>query len=277
MRLTLLVDNNAGHGLFGEWGLSFFIEADGKKILFDTGASDLFLKNAAHLKIDLLNLDYLIFSHGHYDHTWGLDFLLQNFLAARIPLDQRPTLIAHPGALIPKFRDDGSEFGMLIHESTLERNLKSTLTSKPFQLTENLFFLGEIPRKFDFESKTPLGHTVASGKSTADYLLDDTVLAYKTPKGLIVITGCSHSGICNIIDYAREVCREDKVIDIIGGFHLTDLKSDDPKLTGTSRYLKELNPAQIHPCHCTDLHCKMALAKTATVNEVCSGSILEYY
>jgi 7,8-dihydropterin-6-yl-methyl-4-(beta-D-ribofuranosyl)aminobenzene 5'-phosphate synthase len=277
MRLTILVDNNAGHDLSGEWGLSFFMEADGKKILFDTGASDLFLKNAAHLKIDLLNLDYLIFSHGHYDHTWGVDFLLQYYLAARVPWNQRPTLLAHPGALNPKFRDDGNEFGVLVSKPVLKRNFKTNLIREPFQLTENLFFLGEIPRKFDFEGKSPLGQTLASDKLTTDYLLDDTALVYKTSKGLIVITGCSHSGICNIVDYARKICREDQVIDIIGGFHLKDLKSDDPKLTGTSRYFEELNPRQIHPCHCTDLHCKMALVEVTTVNEVYSGLILEYY
>jgi 7,8-dihydropterin-6-yl-methyl-4-(beta-D-ribofuranosyl)aminobenzene 5'-phosphate synthase len=276
MRLTVLVDNNAGHNLAGEWGLSFFIEVDGRRILFDTGASDLFLKNAARLKIDLLNLDYLIFSHGHYDHTWGLEVLLQNYLTTRIPAENSPTLVAHPGALMPKFRDDGSEFGMLLSEAALKRTFKTNLMREPFQLTESLFFLGEIPRKFDFEGKTSLGQTLVSGSLTADYLLDDIALAYKTSKGLIVITGCSHSGICNIVEHAREVCRDERVIDIIGGFHLMELKNDSPKLAGTSRYLKELSPTHVHPGHCTDLRCKMALAETAMVNEVCSGLVLEY-
>jgi 7,8-dihydropterin-6-yl-methyl-4-(beta-D-ribofuranosyl)aminobenzene 5'-phosphate synthase len=276
MRLTILVDNNAGHNLAGEWGLSFFIEADGRNILFDTGASDLFLKNAVRLKIDLLSLDYLIFSHGHYDHTWGLDFLLQNYLAARITPENRPALIAHPGTFVPKFRDDGNEFGILLSQSTLKRNFQTNLTREPFQLTENLFFLGEIPRKFDFEGKTSLGQTLVSDSLTADYLFDDTALVYKTSKGLIVITGCSHSGVCNIVEHAREVCKEERVIDIIGGFHLMELKNDDPKLKGASCYLKKLNPVQIHPCHCTDLHCKMALAEVSMVNEACSGLELKY-
>jgi len=276
MRLTVLVDNNPGHNLAGEWGLSFFIEADGQKILFDTGSSNLFMKNAAHLKINLQDLNYLIFSHGHYDHTWGLDFLLQNYLADRIPLESRPALIAHPGSLIPKFRNDGNEFGVLLSEPALQRNFKTNLTREPFQLTENLFFLGEIPRKFDFEGKTSLGQTLISGALKDDYLLDDTAMAYKTSKGLIVITGCSHSGICNIVERARKICREERVRDIIGGFHLLELKSDDPKLSGTSRYLKELNPARLYPGHCTDLYCKMALGKVVPLNEVSCGLVLEY-
>lgn len=276
MRLTILVDNNAGHDLAGEWGLSFLIETDGKKILFDTGASDLFIKNAARLNISLLDLDYLIFSHGHYDHTWGLNWLLQTYLSTRVPRAQRPTFLAHPGALVPKFRDDGNEFGILVSEVVLKRNFKINLIREPFQLTENLFYLGQIPRKFDFEGKTPLGQTLTSEGLMADYLLDDTALAYKTPKGLIIITGCSHSGICNIVDYAREVCREGKVVDIIGGFHLKNLKSDDPKLTGASRYFEKLKPGQIHPCHCTDLHSKFVLTQVTKVNEVYSGLFLEY-
>jgi 7,8-dihydropterin-6-yl-methyl-4-(beta-D-ribofuranosyl)aminobenzene 5'-phosphate synthase len=277
MRLTVLVDNNAGHGLVGEWGLSFYIEADGQKILFDLGASDLFLKNAACLKIDLQDLNYLVFSHGHYDHTWGLDYLIQNYLATRIPLEKRPTLVVHPMAFLPKFRDDGSEFGILIPEPVLSRNFKTNFTRKPVQLTENLFFLGEIPRKFDFEGNEPLGRALVSTNSlTADYLLDDTALAYKTPKGLIVITGCSHSGICNIVEYARQLVQEERVIDIIGGFHLMNLKNNDPNLMGTLSYLKKINPGQIHPCHCTDLRSKMVLEEVARVNEVSSGLILEY-
>ncbi len=276
MRLTVLVDNNAGDYLKGEWGLSFFIEADGKKILFDTGTSDLFLNNAAFLKIDLLNLDYLVLSHGHSDHTWGLNSLLQNYLSYQVPLKNRPTLIAHPGALLPKFRDDGNEFGILLSQAILERNFKINLTRGPLRLTENLVFLGEIPRKFDFENNLQLSQTLVEGSLVADYLLDDTALVYKTPEGLIIITGCSHSGICNIVEYAREICGEKRVLDIIGGFHLLNLKKDDPRTTGVPLYFKELNPMRIHPCHCTDLQSKLVLAQVSDINEVVCGLQLEY-
>jgi 7,8-dihydropterin-6-yl-methyl-4-(beta-D-ribofuranosyl)aminobenzene 5'-phosphate synthase len=276
MRLTILVDNNAGHVLDGEWGLSFFIEADGKKILFDLGASDLFLRNAARLKIDLMSLDYLILSHGHYDHTWGLDYLLRLYLTAQLPLPKRPSLIAHPGALVPKFRDDGNEFGVTQSRQVLERNFNTVLTKEPFRLTENLFFLGEIPRKFNFEGQKTLGRTMSAATLTPDRLWDDTALAFKTPKGLIIITGCSHSGICNIIEHAREVSGERRVFDIVGGFHLKDQKRTDPQLMETSHYLEELALDQIHPCHCTDLQNKIALAETINVREVYSGLTLEF-
>jgi 7,8-dihydropterin-6-yl-methyl-4-(beta-D-ribofuranosyl)aminobenzene 5'-phosphate synthase len=276
MRLTILVDNNAGHVSDGEWGLSFFIDADGKKILFDLGASDLFLRNAARLKIDLMSLDYLILSHGHYDHTWGLDYLLRLYLTAQLPLQKRPSLIAHPGAVVPKFRDDGNEFGVTQSRPVLERNFNTILTKEPFRLTENLFFLGEIPRKFDFEGQKTLGRTMAVATLTPDRLWDDTALAFKTPKGLIIITGCSHSGICNIIEHAREVCGEQRVFDIVGGFHLKDQKRTDPQLMATSHYLEELALDQIHPCHCTDLQTKIALAETINVREVYSGLTLEF-
>jgi 7,8-dihydropterin-6-yl-methyl-4-(beta-D-ribofuranosyl)aminobenzene 5'-phosphate synthase len=276
VRLTVLVDNNAGHALDGEWGLSFFIEADDKNILFDLGASDLFLRNAARLKIDLMRLDYLILSHGHYDHTWGLDYLFRLYLTAQLPREKRPSLIAHPGALVPKFRDDGNEFGMTQSRTVLERNFTTVLTKEPFRLAENLIFLGEIPRKFGFEAQKPLGRTRAGDTLTPDRLWDDTALAYKTPQGLIIITGCSHSGICNIIEYAREVCGDQRVFDVVGGFHLKDRQRTDPQLMETAHYLEQLALDQIHPCHCTDLQTKIALAETVNVREVYSGLTLEF-
>lgn len=142
MRLTVLVDNNASHDLAGEWGLSLFIEVEKQKILFDLGASDLFLRNAVWLNIDLMNLDYLILSHGHYDHTWGLDYWLKH--RAKIPrkVGTQPTFLAHPFALNPKFRDDMTEFGMITSEIILKRFFKTVFSKEPVHLTEKLIFKG---------------------------------------------------------------------------------------------------------------------------------------
>lgn len=87
----------------------------------------------------------------------------------------------------------------------------------------------------------------------------------------MIITGCSHSGICNIIEYAREVSHEERVVDIIGGFHLLELESEDQQLKETLSYLKGLNLSRIHPCHCTDLRAKIALAQDNQLMEVKVG------
>jgi 7,8-dihydropterin-6-yl-methyl-4-(beta-D-ribofuranosyl)aminobenzene 5'-phosphate synthase len=151
MRLTVLVDNQAAPYFYAEWGLSIFIEAEGQRILLDVGASDLFLNNAARLKIDLLKLNYLVLTHGHYDHTWGLDGLLKLNLVNKLPLEKRPTLITHPLALATKLWDNGIEGGAILQESFLKRNLKTNLSRGPVWLNEHLVYLGEIERKIEKE------------------------------------------------------------------------------------------------------------------------------
>ena len=282
MRVTVLADNNASPCLAAEWGLSMLIEAEGKKILFDLGASDVFLRNAARLNIDPLNLDYIVISHGHYDHTWGLDCWLKHNAAIPGMAKKPPVFLAHPAALKPKFRNDMSEFGILVSETTLKSHFTPVLSREPVYLTENLIFLGQIPRQLPFETSSPLGKTLEpDGSYRDDDLWDDTALVYQSGHGIVIITGCSHSGICNIIEYATDVCHEPRVLDIIGGFHLLGLNSDDRRLAETARYFKELNPTVIHPCHCTDLAAKMALAQAVkfetAVKEVTAGLTMEYY
>jgi 7,8-dihydropterin-6-yl-methyl-4-(beta-D-ribofuranosyl)aminobenzene 5'-phosphate synthase len=274
MRLTILVDNQASHKLRGEWGLSILIEADGRKILLDTGASALFQENAARLHLPLSDLDYLVLSHGHWDHTWGLPGLIQTYLADQIPIDRRPRLIAHPLVTAPKLRDNGSEFGVWFSKTALTRHFRTNFTSAPQWLTPNLLYLGEITRRNFFENQQPLGKTIQHETLIADFLTEDTALAYRSPDGLIIITGCSHSGICNIIDQARELCREARIVDIVGGFHL--LNTDPARLKATIAYFKNLNPRQIHPGHCTDFASRAALAQVVPVKEISVGLQLDY-
>lgn len=92
--------------------------------------------------------------------------------------------------------------------------------------------------------------------------------------GLVIITGCSHAGICNIIEYAKKVCNEERVYDVIGGFHL--LKPSQYKLSNTVGYLEKCQPHAIYPCHCTDLHSKISLAQVTNVEDVGVGLVVEY-
>ncbi|HKL42815.1 MAG TPA: MBL fold metallo-hydrolase, partial [Clostridia bacterium] len=93
-------------------------------------------------------------------------------------------------------------------------------------------------------------------------------------KGLVIITGCSHAGICNIIDYAKKVCNEDRIIDVIGGFHL--LNPEQAVLDKTVEFFKNLNTDKVHACHCTDLKSKIELAKVVDIEEVGVGMTLVY-
>ena len=148
------------------------------------------------------------------------------------------------------------------------------LSREPVNLTERLVFLGEIERTNDFEAKNPMGRILDSGVEKDDFLFDDSALAYKSSAGLVIVTGCSHAGICNIVEYARKVCSDDRVVDIIGGFHLLDPSVE--QLEGTIEYMKSLRPGAVHACHCTDLNSKIALSRVVDLKEVGVGMTLKY-
>lgn len=275
MRMTVLVDNNPVPNLYAEWGFSLFLEVLGQRILFDLGASDLFLRNASRLGINPLEVDSIVLSHGHYDHTWGLNvFLKQGMYRGNMP--KKPTLIAHPGAVVPKYRNDGTEFGLTIGRASLEYHFQMQLSREPYWINDQTVFLGEIKRRFPFENQRPLGKTYNDqGELVEDFLLDDTALAVKTDRGLVIVSGCAHAGICNIIEYAREVCAEQRVIGVIGGFHLRE-SEHETQLMPTVEYLEGLQTTSIHPTHCTSLAAKIALGQRTKLQEVHVGLVLEY-
>ncbi|WP_292370083.1 MBL fold metallo-hydrolase [Methanoregula sp. UBA64] len=278
LSLTVLVDNTAltDRDFMGEPGLSFFIETAGKKILFDTGLSGLFFTNAEKMGIDLCDLDCLILSHGHSDHTGGLPVLARNLTGAtegKAP--RRPCLVAHPRCFWPKAKD-GEKNGSPMSEEEAGRQFPTSLSEKPVWITDDLVFLGEIPRRFAFEKGDPGKRTIHTpgGNTEPDYLVDDTALAFRSGTGLVIITGCSHAGICNITEYAREVCGENRVSDIIGGLHL--LSPTPKQLAKTGKYLNRLHLDALHACHCTSLPAKLALAAYCPLQETGVGMRIEW-
>jgi len=278
MKLTVLVDNNTliDRYFLAEPGISLCIEHGGKRILLDVGYSDVFIKNAQKMNIDLRTLDYVVLSHGHLDHTWGLDPLVRLYTESNIEgiPHKRPAVLAHPLAFFSKIMGDGKEIGSLISQDKLSKCFAIKLSKDPIWLTERVLFLGQIERKNDFEGKKPLGSIMKPDGEEPDYLYDDTALVYKSPQGLVIITGCSHSGICNIVEQAKKLCKEERIIDIIGGLHLLDPSKE--QLQGTLEYMKKLNPKQMHACHCTDLNSKIALSKIVNLKEAGVGLVLEY-
>lgn len=276
MQLTVLVDNNTiiDRYFLAEPALSFLIEENNNSILFDTGYSDVFLKNAHKKGKNLSLINYIVLSHSHLDHTWGLEPLMRYFSELEIEMGScsRPELITHPETFTPASGLGFKELGTLISKGRISKHFTLNLSKKPLHLTDNLVFLGQIPRKHGFEGQLGFGHK--KGQNEPDTVIEDSALVYVDAAGLTIITGCSHSGICNIIDYAQKVCNEDRVLYVIGGFHLQN--PPEQQLNGTLNYFKKLQPEAVYACHCTDLKSKIALSHVVRLEEVGAGLSLSF-
>lgn len=265
MKVSVLVDNTAliDRYYLAEPALALYLEDGDDRVLFDTGYSDLLLRNAAALGIDLARVASIVLSHGHNDHTGGLVSLRQAGLMAG------KTLVAHPEALAPKW--DGDEaIGSPLNADHAAQVARLRLTREPLLIGDRLIFLGEIPRRFAFEPPLAVGRG-ADGQ-TPDFLPDDSALAYRGDQGLFIFTGCSHSGLCNIVAHAREVCGERRIAGIVGGFHLFEC---DARLEQTVHYLAQQGVGCVYPCHCVSLAAKCALFHALPVGEIGVGSVLD--
>ena len=241
VKITVLNDNRPSGILASEHGLSWLIETDGGRVLFDTGPSDVFLRNARKMEVDLDGIDTIVLSHGHYDHGNGLVYLERKE-------GEKRTLICHPEAFAGKYRKgDHGYIGLPLSREEAEEGFDLILTTEPYHVTENILFLGEIPRTNDFESKKT---SFEKEDGTEDFMADDSGVAVITSKGLIVITGCGHAGICNTLSHAVKVTGEKRIVAAMGGFHL---KYDDNQTQGVVECFIRMGVEKAFPSHCTEL------------------------
>ncbi|MCC8194827.1 MAG: MBL fold metallo-hydrolase [Deltaproteobacteria bacterium] len=252
LRLSILMENSAADGYVCEHGLSFLLDFGGTVVLFDTGASGAFLENAARMGCDLGAVTHIALSHGHYDHTGGLGPALRH-IAAQKNENPLPPLIAHPDVFLKRRRPPGhpagpKELGMPEDGRAELARWPATYTREPLYIRDDIVFLGEIPRPQP-EFCALVGEVAYDGGYRKDLLPDDTALAYITDEGLVIIAGCSHSGIVNIIGHARNVTGVAKIRAVYGGLHCKDMTPDC--LERTRAALARENLAELFACHCT--------------------------
>lgn len=259
MKLTVLTENTASGHFLAEHGLSYFIEYKGEKLLFDTGQTDVFLKNAKLLNINLDEVEVVVLSHGHWDHGNGLKYL------------KNKKLICHPYAFIKRYRkSDGNFIGLNTCFLDLNKQFKLIDTRKPYYITNDIIFLGEIPRLNSFESQTT---SFINEYDKDDFVKDDSALVIIKNNKLIIISGCAHSGIVNIIDYAKKITGINTVKTVIGGFHL---KTNDLQTKKTIEYLKDQNITEVHPSHCTELPALCEFQKLFECKQIKTGMIFMF-
>jgi len=239
--------------LKGEHGLSFLIEKDGHKLLFDTGQTGIFAENAAILGVNPADISTVVLSHGHYDHTGGLPVLL----------DMVPdlTIHAHPDAFYPKFvrhNTGDMPIGMPVTREELEhRGVTLRLDVSPSKPGPEIMTTGEIPMITDFEETEPLFFTERSGEKIPDTFTDDQALILDTAKGIVVVFGCAHRGVVNTLEHVVKLTGKPKIHAIMGGLHLGNASGE--KLEKIVQAFERFGIEQIGVCHCTGYQATITL------------------
>lgn len=270
---TVLIDNCIDHFLLentsvvsrpvlswennpvAEHGLSLLVEVENDDkchtILLDAGLSYFaFMHNIEALNISLESIESIVLSHGHMDHIGGLLGLLEKIGR---PID----LVSHPGAYCQRRLNlpgkGPQKILPALDKVALQEAGANIVTTKAPTLwcSDLLLTLGEIKRGTGFEKGFPWAEISQDDEWKTDPFLDDqAVVAHVKDKGLVVISGCAHSGIINTIQYAQEVTGINKIFAVIGGFHMTG-PLYEPIIDQTVDSMKKLAPAHIIPMHCT--------------------------
>jgi 7,8-dihydropterin-6-yl-methyl-4-(beta-D-ribofuranosyl)aminobenzene 5'-phosphate synthase len=255
-RIVTLSENTCGMapGLLAEHGLSVYIEFGKTRLLFDTGQSISAAHNAVVLGIDLTDVPIAL-SHGHYDHSGGLEHVLR--------LTGPTEVFCHPDTFAPKYAErQGIQryIGMRKGQEEYEQmGARFQISGEPRELADGVWLTGEILRITDFE-KHEEDLIVLDPEKMADPLQDDQALVLKTAEGLLIVLGCAHSGMINTIEHAKKITGESRVLGVVGGTHLGFGSVRRERLARTIDALKGYDIKLLAVSHCTGLPaaCKLA-------------------
>ncbi|GLX80337.1 MBL fold metallo-hydrolase [Thalassotalea insulae] len=253
LKVTTLSTMLANQGI-GEWGYSALIEVDGKKILFDTGnRPNTVLKNAKDLGIDLSDVEDVILSHNHGDHTGGL-LTLRNALKKQNP---KALTKVHVGKGIFAQRV-GRENNMLKMKHSLEAdNVKFFIYENATEIIPGVWLTGNVARKTNEKNWNGKGKVSSAKGDIEDIIQEDLSLAIYTEQGFVLIAGCGHAGIVNTMAHIVNHIHPGKIDAAIGGFHL--LNANETQLQWTADKLNHFGLTQMIGAHCTGLNALYSL------------------
>lgn len=249
LRITTLIENNPDdkNELCFEHGLSLLIEADGKRILFDTGQSGDFIKNAVALNQNLENLDFVVISHGHYDHSGGFEKLVEN-------VKKVPQVVVGEEFFRPKyktvFENEYKYNGVSFSEEYIREKgiVLNKVKEDIVYLTEHIMAFHHFKQSNDFEKRNSKFFYKENKNYFPDEFDDEICLGIETEKGLVVIAGCSHVGIVNILNTIAERVNI-PIYAVIGGTHLVEASAE--RIEKTIDSLKNMKIQLVAVSHCT--------------------------
>lgn len=254
IKITALIDNKPGgnRSMTYTHSLSFYIEANGTSLLFDFGSGSEFLQNADRLGISPMDVEYTLCSHSHYDHAAGYKELLKAgitcpFITGKNFFDEKYAVgyNSHGSAVPGKY----SYLGCGFSESDLKRHkITHLICDDIMKIAPGIFAAGNFPRKYDFETIPAKFVKWTGSRMVPDTFEDEVVLVLDHPQGLIVLTGCSHPGILNILSAVQERFSS-PIQAVIGGIHLS--KAEDKRLDQTMSLLKRQDIRFLALNHCS--------------------------
>ncbi len=272
-----LVDNNTSDAvsLQAEHGVAFIIETPSGQVLFDTGQSgDVLMHNAAQLGLDLRQMDALVLSHAHYDHTGGLKAFLQ-YSRPGLPLYAHPDLFRERYAV-----KNGQQrsIGLAMAQTDLAKRTSLHLSVEPVDVLSHIWTTGEITLRTEFEGRSPHHYIRSNGCWLPDPYRDDMALIMDMVSGLVVVCGCCHAGLLNTLAHVQHIFNKE-IVAIVGGIHLAHLDADT--LEHTVSMIRSLSVGRL-PClylnHCTGERALAALAQAfgKKVNPCPAGTVLMF-
>lgn len=250
MKIRFLTENKTScEGILAEHGLSIYIESKGRKILFDSGASDVFAFNAERMGVDLSEVDLAVVSHGHYDHTGGFPLFCRVNDHAPIYIHKNAFRQSH-GVSDGKIEEEMCGIRWTPEQKkALESRMH--LTDGPVFITEDIVITGTIPTAEGFEPSEKFYYKNLDGNPVEDDMSHEQALAIREDDGIYLFSGCSHRGIVSAIEAAKAIFPEDKIAMVIAGMHLYE--ADHKTRADVTNSILAAEVEKVMPVHCTGM------------------------